>query len=80
MSAARQPLLRRGALAGALIAAAAMLIGFYSIVAGAVEQGAHRTEMVSAATSSVSPHIAAAHRPRGAKGGTRRISLASADN
>ena len=80
MSAAEQPLLKRSAVAGALIVAAAMLVGFYSVVAGAVEKGAHRTEMASTALPAVSSRVATANLPRSTKARTPRISLASADN
>lgn len=80
MSAAESPLVKRSAVAGALIAAAAMLVGFYSVVAGAVEHGAHRTEMASVASPAVSPRMAAARLQRSDKVGTPRISVASADD
>ncbi|HZV91756.1 MAG TPA: hypothetical protein VFF72_00990 [Caldimonas sp.] len=77
---ARLPLLRRGALAVGLMAAVAMLIGFYSIVVGAVEHGAHRRLMASVAPAHVAPRVATTRLQGGVKDATHRISLASASD
>jgi hypothetical protein len=70
-----QPIVRRGALAVAALIALALLLGFHSVVVGAVERAAQRRAGAELAALQTQ---AARHTAALAPIATRRISLARA--